>query len=150
MQAQTLLIAIPLEENLLKPLYQWGKKFNFTNVENIHLIYVVKKNITPLEFGLMESPDEKTFQDMIPPLERFLQEEAKKIIPTEFNGKTILEVTSDFHPEELVVDYIKKNNVNLIVVSTRGKHGIDGLFHSSFTDYMVKFSPCDIFVVRPS
>jgi hypothetical protein len=29
------------------------------------------------------------------------------------------------------------------------KHGIEGLFTSSFAEYLIKFSPCDLFVVRP-
>ena len=150
MQSQNIVIAVPLEDGLLRPLYRWGKKFDFSHVESIHLIHVVKKNITPLEFGLMESPDEATFHEMVPALDRFLHDEEKKIIPSDFKGKTFFEITSDYHPEELVVDYLKKNKASLIVVATRGKHGFEGLFHSSFTDYMVKFSPCDVFVVRPS
>ena len=149
MRPQKIVIALPLEESLLKPLYQWGKKFDFSHVEKIHFIHVVKKNITPLEFGLVESPDDATYRDMLPTLESFLKEEAKKIIPPEFQNLIDYQVTKDFHPEEELIDLLKELKATLIVVATRGKHGFEGLFHSSFTDYMVKFAPCDVFVVRP-
>jgi nucleotide-binding universal stress UspA family protein len=149
MRPQRIVIALPLEENLLEPLHEWGKKFDFSHVESIHFVHVVKKNITPLEFGLVESPDDNTYQEMVPSLRKFLQDEARKILPPEFSGKTEFEVTKDFHPEEEIIDILKRKRATLIVVATRGKHGFEGLFHSSFSEYMVKFAPCDVFVVRP-
>lgn len=149
MRPQKIAIALPLDQSLLYPLYDWGKKFDFSHVESVHFIHVVKKNITPLEFGLIESPDDNTFQDMVPTLDKFLKDEAKKILPPDFKGKVHYEITKDFHPEEEIIDILKRIHASLIVVATRGKHGFEGLFHSSFTDYMVKFAPCDVFVVRP-
>lgn len=149
MRPQKIAIALPLEETLLGPLHEWGRKFDFTHVQSIHFIHVVKKNITPLEFGLVESPDDGTYEEMVPTLKKFLKEEARKIIPSDYSGKIEFHITKDFHPEEEVIDILKNIQATLIVVATRGKHGFEGLFHSSFTDYMVKFAPCDVFVVRP-
>lgn len=149
MRPQKIVIALPLEETLLGPLHDWGKKFDFSHVESVTFVHVVKKNITPLEFGLIESPDESTYQDMVPTLNNFLKEEARKIIPSDYAGSIHFEVTKDFHPEEELIDILKRLGATLIVVATRGKHGLDGFFHSSFTDYMIKYAPCDVFVVRP-
>jgi nucleotide-binding universal stress UspA family protein len=150
MNPQHIVIAVPLEEKLLVPLYEWGEKFDFSHVESIQFIHVVKKNIAPLEFGLYEAPDEATFREMRPTLDKFLHDEGKRIIPSDYKGEIHYEIAKGYHPEQDVVDLLNKSKADLIVVSTRGKHGFDGLFHSSFTDYMVKFSPCDVFVVRPS
>jgi nucleotide-binding universal stress UspA family protein len=143
-------MAIPLEEELLEPFYTWKEKYHFQEGEYLHVIHVVKKNITPLEFGLMESPDESTFKEMAPTLKKFLQDEVKKIIPNDFSGEITYKLSCGFHPEQDVVHYLRKIAADLIVVSTRGKHGFQGLFHSSFTEYMVKFAPCDVYVVRPT
>lgn len=149
MRPQRIVIALPLEESLLGPLHDWGKKFDFSHVESVTFVHIVKKNITPLEFGLIESPDESTYQDMVPALDSFLKDEARKILPEDYRGTVSFEITKDFHPEEELIDLLKKFKATLIVVATRGKHGLDGFFHSSFTDYMIKFAPCDVFVVRP-
>lgn len=149
MRPQKIVIALPLEDSLLSPLHEWGKKFDFSHVESVHFVHVVKKNITPLEFGLVESPDDVTYQDMVPTLAKFLKDEAQRILPADYKGSVEFLVTKDFNPEEEIVDILKNVNASLIVVATRGKHGFEGLFHSSFTDYMVKFAPCDVFVVRP-
>lgn len=142
-------IAFPIETKLLTSFYQWGKRFDWSHIKEIHFIHVVKKNVTPLEFGLVEMPDEKTFQEMAPNLENYLRTEAQKIVPKSFSGECYFHVTRDFSPEEEMISLLKKIQVSMVVVSTRGKHGFDGLFYSSFTDQMIKFSPCDVYVVRP-
>jgi nucleotide-binding universal stress UspA family protein len=149
MPQQRIAIAVPLEEDLLHPLYSWGGRFDWSHVLEVHLVHVVKKNITPLEFGLVEMPDENTYQEMVPTLEKYLRDEAQKIIPEKYRGEVYFHLTRDFSPEEEMIEVLKKTKVDLLVVSTRGKHGFDGLFHSSFTDKMIKYSPCDVYVVRP-
>lgn len=149
MHLQTIVIALPLEEELLTPFYQWGKNFDFSHVKNVYFIHSVKKNIMPLEFGMMESPDETTFNQMKPTMEKFLKDEALKILPSHFQGKSEFLITLDYHPDQAMVEKLRELNANLLVVSTRGKHGIKGLFQSSFTDSMIKFAPCDVLVVRP-
>jgi nucleotide-binding universal stress UspA family protein len=149
MRLQKIVIAVPLEETSLTPLHEWGKKFDFSHVESVTFVHVVKKNITPLEFGLIETPDDTTYREMVPALSKFLKDESRRIIPADFAGQVQFEITKDFHPEEEVIDILKRLKATLIVVATRGKHGFEGWFHSSFTDYMVKYAPCDVFVVRP-
>jgi nucleotide-binding universal stress UspA family protein len=149
MLKQRIVIAVPIEENLLKPLQEWGHKFDFSQVEGLHIVHIVKKNITPLEFGLIESPDEATYREMEPTIKKFLEQEAGHILPADYHGPVSFLVTKDFHPEERLIDILKDLKATLVVVATRGKHGLEGLFHSSFTAYMVKFAPCDVFVVRP-
>lgn len=149
MAHQSIAIALPIEEKLLHPFYHWGQRFDWSHVKEVHIVHVVKKNITPLEFGLVEMPDETTYQEMVPSLQTYMREEAIKIVPASFKGEIYYHLTRDFSPEEEMIDTLKKLKVSLVVVSTRGKHGFEGLFHSSFTDQMVKFAPCDVFVVRP-
>lgn len=149
MERHNIAIALPLEEELLRPLHAWGKRFDFSHVFGVHFVHVVKKNITPLEFGLMEMPDESTFREMVPPISKFMKDEAKKILPPDFKGEVHYHVSSHFDPEGELVEAIKRYKVNLMVVATRGKHGFDGLFHSSVTEHLIKFAPCDVYVVRP-
>lgn len=149
MVPQELAIALPLEEKLLSPLYSWGQRFDWSHVKRVHLIHVVKKSITPFEFGLVELPDEKTYESMRPTLETFLHNEGKKIIPPDFQGEISFHISRDANPEEEMVDILKHINASCVVVATQGKHGFEGLFHNSFTDHLVRFAPCDLYVVRP-
>lgn len=51
--------------------------------------------------------------------------------------------------EEKIISYLKEVRADLVVVATRGKHGIEGFFNSSLADFLSKYSPCDVLVVRP-
>lgn len=142
-------IALPLEDSLLKPLQLWGKKMDWMLVKHVHVIHVVKKSITPFEFGLIEVPDAKTLEDMTPTLHEFLRAESRKIISSEFKGEVSFHLSSDYHPEEEMVRMLKHLSPNFVVVSTEGRHGFEGLFHGSFSEHLVRFAPCDVYVVRP-
>lgn len=144
-----LALALSLDNKLLSPLYDWGKYFSWSNVKEVHIFHIIKKNVTPLEFGLVEMPDEKTLKSMIPTIEQFLKDEASKIIPKDCHAEPHYHVWGDFNPKEKAVDFLHQQEINLLVCSTRGIHGPRAIFQSSFADYMIKFAPCDVYIVRP-
>lgn len=149
MNQNNIAIALSLDDQLLKPLHEWGKNFTWTNVKEVHFFHIIKKNVTPLEFGLVEMPDEKTLKSMIPTIEQFLKDEAAKIIPASSRPEIKFHVWGDFNPKQKAVDFLQSQAIKLLVCSTRGLHGPKAIFQSSFADYMIKFAPCDIYIVRP-
>lgn len=50
--------------------------------------------------------------------------------------------------KEKVIEYLKEVKADLVITATRGKHGIEGLFSSSFTDHLVKHAPCNVLTLR--
>lgn len=51
--------------------------------------------------------------------------------------------------EEKISSYLKEVHADLVIVATRGKHGIEGFFSSSLADFLCKYSPCDVLIIRP-
>ena len=51
--------------------------------------------------------------------------------------------------EERIKEYLISSKADLAVVATRGKHGLSGFLNNSLTDYLCKYSPCDVLVLRP-
>lgn len=51
--------------------------------------------------------------------------------------------------EQKIKEYLEEKKADLVVLSTRGKHGIEGFFASSLADFLCKYSPCDLLVMRP-
>ncbi len=149
MRLQNIVVAIDIDESHLQPLYQWGRTFDFSHVSKVTFVHIVRKNITPLDFGLMESPDEQTFMEMRPTLEKFLRDESRKVIPADFEGPVDHMIALDLNPEERIIDIVKELGATLVVVTTVGRHGFEGFFHSSFTNHIIKLAPCDVFVVKP-
>lgn len=51
--------------------------------------------------------------------------------------------------EEKLRSYLTEVHADMAVVATRGKHGVEGFFSSSLADFLCKYSPCDVLVIRP-
>lgn len=51
--------------------------------------------------------------------------------------------------EEKIISFLNEVKADLVIVATRGKHGLEGFFNSSMADFLSKYSPCDVLVVRP-
>ncbi|MEX1099728.1 MAG: universal stress protein [Bacteriovoracaceae bacterium] len=82
--------------------------------------------------------------------------EIKKTIKEIFDGLAkdldFKEKSSEclFHsnPKEGMVEYLKKRKQDLVISYTQEKHGLRDYFHSSFTEYLIKHSPCDVLTIR--
>jgi nucleotide-binding universal stress UspA family protein len=55
-----------------------------------------------------------------------------------------------FSREQKIKEYLHEVDADLVVLATRGRHGIAGFFSSSLADFLCKYSPCDVFVLRPN
>lgn len=51
--------------------------------------------------------------------------------------------------EQKIKEYLEEKDAGLVVVATRGQHGIEGLFSSSLADFLTKYSPCHVLIMRP-
>ena len=47
------------------------------------------------------------------------------------------------------VEFLKSVEADLVIAATRGEHGIEGLFTSSFSYFLIDHSPCDVHILRP-
>lgn len=145
---QHIMIAIPTEDDLLAPFYEWCKRFDWNNVGQVDLVHIVKINITPLEFGLVEVPTTNAFLEMLPTLENFLKDEGKKIVPAHLLDRTSYLIESHYYPEDRIIELSKQRGTDMVIVSTIERHGLDGFFHHSFSEHLIKNAQCDIFVVK--
>lgn len=46
------------------------------------------------------------------------------------------------------VDFLKKSNADLVICMSSQKGSVENFFHSSFTNYLCAYSPCDVLSVR--
>jgi nucleotide-binding universal stress UspA family protein len=65
------------------------------------------------------------------------------------DGEVILKALLGFDAKNKFIEYAANINADMVVVSTRGKRGIEGLFDSSFAQHMCKYSPTSVFILRP-
>ncbi len=148
MSDSTIVIALSIEDEDLKSIHSWSRKFDWNTVKAVHFIHVVKIIMTPLEFGFLEVPDDQSFQEMTRTLNEFMSKESKIIVPNDFKGLVSCHLKRSFSPEDSIQELILETHADILIVGHVERHGLEKLFHSSFTRHMLKKSPCDVHVVR--
>jgi nucleotide-binding universal stress UspA family protein len=113
----------------------------------IHFVQIVEIQVFTSESVAAVYPEEKDYAE----IERGSTNKMKKL--AEAIGlepdKCVFKCFFELNRETKIINYLSEVKADLVVTSTRGKHGIAGFFSSSFTDFLCKFSPCDVLVMRP-
>ncbi|MBM4144960.1 MAG: universal stress protein [Nitrospira sp.] len=74
-------------------------------------------------------------------LERFGLEELSGI-------KGIERIVTTGVPHEEIVKFANKNKIDLVIIATHGRKGIDRLLFGSTASQVVRFAPCPVLTVR--
>lgn len=143
---RNIVLCVDLREECLNSLKSIGQKIDLRNAK-VHLIHAFEIQSGVMEFATFvyptveQYPDiEKSVMDLLTSLQKDLglsDEQCEK------------HCTFSHSKEVTVKDYLDSKKADLVVLSTRGKHGIEGFFASSLADYLSKYSPCDVLVLRP-
>lgn len=142
-------IAVSLNEdsqNTLKTL-RGNKIFQNAHVCLVHTVTIY----TYLnEVSLNTYPADKDYSTIEKLVNGYLQQLKTDIFANQNEQPENIETYCRFHanPKHDMVEFLKEQKTDLVVVATRGKHGMESLFSSSFTEYLSKFAPCDILVLR--
>lgn len=143
---KNIVICVDLNENSLNTLASVRSKIDLTK-STVHLVHVFEIHTGNIEFTPVVYPT----ADQYPEIEKSVLEILSKLSDT-------LQLKSDqvqmkcffnYSKESCLNNYLTKTNADLVVLATRGKHGISGFFASSLADFLCKYAPCDILVLRP-
>jgi nucleotide-binding universal stress UspA family protein len=119
----------------------FAKKFGAT----IHAVTVVEElyALAPYEnYGVMV----QAMRDMLPQIERRLQERVKDP-PTGVPVRTaVIEAVT---PSAALLDYVKKNSIDLIIMATHGRGAIAHALLGSVAERLTRTAPVPVMTVRP-
>lgn len=108
----------------------------------VHVIYDVAK--TAGWYVPHVSIDEM-YRDM----EKSARAELKKSFIDEMRGfKDIEHVVLKGTPYEEIIKFVEENNIDLIVLGTHGRKGIDRIIFGSTAEQIVRNAPCPVLSVR--
>ncbi len=93
--------------------------------------FMTPENIVAIERNI-EKEIEKDFDNVL----RKIDIPAKKVIKT---GVTFVEI----------IDYIKEEGIDLVVMGTHGRSGIEHILIGSVAEKVVRKAPCPVMTVRP-
>lgn len=114
---------------------------------HIHIITVIEKQIYTVDLSPYVYPVENQFPAIEASALNLLNSLAQELGVEK--DRVTCKCFFEYDREKKVKEYLDEVHADLAVVATRGKHGVAGFFSSSFTDYLCKFSPCDVLVMRP-
>ena len=100
--------------------------------------------------GVDETPSKVEQENIKKQLLDFIKNKAGEMMPLQAFNKAHFEVIFAQSPADRLAEYAKEINAGMVVVATRNKKGLAGIFLSSFADRLLKLSPCDILVLRPN
>ncbi len=110
----------------------------------VHLVHFFEIQVYTAEFTPFVFPTKDQYPEIEKTTLANLENLAKNL-----GVKAITECIFVHSKEDAAYEYLKNNHIDLAIVSTHEKHGLGDFFHSSFADYLTKYSPCDVLIVRP-
>jgi len=116
----------------------------------VHLMHVIAPHRTFIPLPLATNAEESRELVREAAMIEQAEEELARIKKNEFgdsNKVTTFAVVG--HPVQKLVDYAKEQAIDLIVMSTRGRGGIEHMLIGSVTEILVRSAPCSVLVVPP-
>jgi nucleotide-binding universal stress UspA family protein len=136
-----------MEQQSLDTLKRVGSTLDLQNAI-VHIVTIVEIKIYNLELAPFVYPSEDQYAEIESSAKMMMNSLATTLGLKQENIR--IHCFFDSNRETRIKKYLIDEKADLVVSATRGKHGIDGFFSSSFTDYLCKFSPCDVLVMRPA
>lgn len=137
-------ILVPIDFSEASELaVQHGKEIAMTYGAEIDLLHVVEEPFYPPAYG----PDVTEFptRDVVERVEKQLADMARDDIGYEH---VMVEATTGY-PSSEILDYVDENDVDLIVLATHGRTGLDHILLGSVAERVLRRSPKPVFVVKP-
>ena len=131
--------------NLLKSL----KGSPLLENTRIHLVHCFEVHVYTSDFSPYVYPTEDKYPELEEASKKVLSGLVNEICTEEEKKNTESHVFFTQSPKQKMKEYLEESNADMVIVATRGKHGIEGLFSSSFAEHLVKYSPCDVHILRP-
>jgi universal stress protein A len=64
-------------------------------------------------------------------------------------GRTVIQAVIEGSPKAEIIKYARKQNIDLIVLSTHGRTGLPHIIMGSVAETVVRTAPCPVLTVRP-
>ena len=139
-------VCVDLTEDSLKRIKRLHDDVDLKH-SRVHLVHVFEIQYYMSEFTPYVFPTEEQYKEMEDSTLKILDKLAVDMGVSQENR--VLHCFFSRNREDKIRDYLNQAKADLAVVATKGRHGVDGIFYNSLTDYLCKYSPCDVLVIRP-
>ena len=145
---KNLMVCVDMSEKSLEVLEKSLKELDLDQFENIYYVHGFERTTFVDTFYLATHPMDENF----PAIEKSIVETLKGLDEKVRHGSDLKNgyysaFLSSF-PKDVMCDFAKDKKIDQMIIATRGRSGIKGLFSSSFAEHMVRHAPCRLLILR--
>lgn len=138
-----ILICVDLQNIHLKEMKNAINELTVDSQDKIHLVHVFRRNVYADNFIIATYPLEKEEPAIKESVIKSLQDIASEL--PQKGAQYICDCQFSVSPKEQMIKYIEDSKIDKTIVMTRKKHGF---FQSSFAQYILNHSECDLNFIR--
>lgn len=122
------------------------KELPFVKESKLVVAHFFEKTYYNGEFSDFSWPDKIKENEIIERVVEFLKGEMNRVLSDVVEYESYCKLSES--PKRDCIQYIKENNISMVIVANRRLSGLEGVFSGSFTDHITKFSPSPIYISR--
>ena len=144
---KSVVIEVSLDKDCLQMLKHLKNSPVLENAKKVTLLHVYNdKTDIHLPMDLKNKHDKTEVETAI---KKAMNQVRDEIVPTGDCDHWFTQVIYHSDAKLETLQFLKQVAADLVVVATRGNHGATGVFKDSFANYLMEYSPCDVYVLRP-
>ncbi|MBS1911549.1 MAG: universal stress protein [Bacteroidetes bacterium] len=113
---------------------------------DLHLLNVIEPTVFPTEAGLTPMGMINLDSELSVAAERAMSELLKR---DELQGLRTTTAIAHGRASSAIIDYARVHEIDLIVIATHGRTGLEHFIFGSTAERVVRESPCPVLTVRP-
>ena len=115
----------------------------------VHLAHIIAPHHTFIPLPLATNAEQSRELAREAAMLEQAEEELNRIKKDEFgDSKKVVTFAEVGHPTQKLVDYAKRNEIDLIMLATHGRTGAEHLVIGSVAEKLVRYAPCSVLVYR--
>lgn len=147
MEFGKIVVALDMDESCIETLSQI-KKLNISKNSEIHLVHIFEYSSASFDFNIVVPPS----PDDLDKIQMIMVDKIKALKPTLGLGdhsNVVCHCIISGNAKQEFLNYADSVQAELIIAASKERKGFLGLFESSFTSFLNKFSRAHIVVLRP-
>ncbi len=113
----------------------------------LHLLNVIEPSVFPTEAGLTPMGMINLDSELSQAAERAMTEILKR---DELQGLRTVTAIAHGRASSAIIEYAATHGIDLIVIATHGRTGLEHLIFGSTAERVVRESPCPVLTIRPT
>ena len=143
-----LMVCVDLTDRSIDLYKKQLKEWNWDEWDEVHFVHGFRSQVYADNFYFSAFPTELQVGSIEESVQSVLDGLGSYFVDGGFKGKVVCKCIVSHNPKGSLRNYADENDIYQMLIETRGKHGLEGLFSSSFAEFMVRHAPCRVLVLR--